>query len=90
MQVRFLDIDDKKAFLLGYPLKLTPTERRFLLFIATNGSASAEDLIPLLRTNASRGNIAVHICEINRKAHAIGGRKLVLFEAGRYKLNPFM
>ena len=90
MKVRFLEIDEKETFLLGYPLKLTPTERRFLLFIAQNEFASADDLIPLLRTDASRGNIAVHICEINKKAHLISGRKLVLFEAGQYKLNPYM
>ena len=66
MKVRFLEIDEEETFLLGYPLKLTPTERRFLLFIAQNEFASADDLIPLLRTDASRGNIAVHICEINK------------------------
>lgn len=90
MQIRFLEIDEEQAYLLGFPLKLTPTEHRFLLFIAQNSFASANDLIPLLRTNASRGNISVHICEINKKAYAISGRKLVMFESGYYHINPYM
>jgi len=90
MHIRFLEIDGEKSFLLGFPLKLTPTERRILLSIAENDSVSADELIPLLKTNVSRTNISVHICEINRKAYSISGRKLVLFEAGSYKLNPYM
>ena len=90
MQIRFLEITEKESFLLGFPLKLTPSERRILLAIAQTGSASANDLIRLLPANVSRGNITVHISSINKKAHWISGRKLILFSDRHYKINEFM
>lgn len=90
MQIRFLEIDEKKSFLFGFPLKLTPTERRILLEIAKRDSACADDLISLLPSNVSRGNIAVHISAINKKAHSISGRKLILFSNRHYQINEYM
>ena len=90
MQIRFLEIDENESFLLGFPLKLTPTERRILLTIAQSGNASTDDLIRLLSSGVTRENVTVHICSINKKAHAISGRKLILFGNRQYKINEYM
>ena len=89
MQVKFLVIDDEVR-LLGLPLKLTPSEKRLLVAIAEHGSISIEELMTLLNTGVSRGNVAVHINSINRKAEHIGNRKLILFRANAYEINPLM
>ena len=90
MIIRFLEIDENEAYLLGYELKLSPTERKILFTIAKSESITADALLELLPTNLSRGNITVHICSINKKARLLSGRKLVLYEKGSYKLNPYM
>ena len=90
MTVGYLDITSKKAYLIGYKLKLSPTERAILLEIAKNTGASIDGLLPLLSEGVSRGNIAVHINSINKKAFGISGRRLVLFENDRYIINSHM
>ena len=90
LTVNFLNITDNEVYLIGYKLKLSPTERAILESIAKSGSASIEDLLPLLSDGVSRGNIAVHINSINKKAENISGRKLILFDNGKYILNPYM
>ena len=90
MIVNYLNITEKEAYLIGYKLKLSPTERAILLEIADKNGASIEDLLPLLSEGVSRGNIAVHINSINKKATNISGRKLILFEDGKYVINPYM
>lgn len=90
MQIRFLSIDADEAFLLGYRLKLSKTEQRLLYEIAKGGKCGVDDLVTLLPDGVSRGNIAVHINAINKKAAAISGRKLVIHEEKNYKINPFM
>ena len=90
MIINYLNITEKEAYLIGYKLKLSPTERAILLEIADKNGASIEDLLPLLSEGVSRGNIAVHINSINKKAIAVSARKLVLFENDRYILNPNM
>lgn len=90
MIVKFLNVTKDECFLIGYKLKLSPTERAILLEIATKKSASIDELLPLLSTGVSRGNIAVHINSINKKAYAVSSRKLVLFENDKYIINPNM
>ena len=90
MNVNYLSITKDEAYLIGYKLKLSPTERAILLEIAEKGSASIDELLPLLSGGVSRGNIAVHINAINKKANSVSGRKLVLFENERYIINPNM
>ncbi len=90
MNVNFLSINNSEIYLIGYKLKLSPTERKILENIAKNESASIEELLPLLSDGVSRGNIAVHINSINKKAENISARKLILFENGRYIINPYM
>ena len=90
MNVKYLSITEDEAYLIGYKLKLSPTERILLLEIAKKGKASIDDLFVLLTDGVSRGNVAVHINSINKKANSVSGRKLVLFENDRYILNPYM
>ena len=90
MIVNYLDITKEECFLIGYKLKLSPTERAILFEIANKESATIDELLPLLSNGVSRGNIAVHINSINKKANAVSGRRLVLFDGERYILNPNM
>ena len=90
MKVGFLNITGDEVYLIGYGLKLSPTERAILYEIADKGSASIDELLPLLSSGVSRGNIAVHINSINKKADRVSGRRLVLFENDKYILNPYM
>lgn len=90
MIVNYLSITEDEAYLIGYKLKLSPTERSILLEISEKGEAAIDTLIPILPDGVSRGNIAVHINSINKKADAVSGRKLVLFENDKYILNPYM
>ena len=90
MNINYLSITPDEAYLIGYKLKLSPTERAILFEIANKKSASIDELLPLLSSGVSRGNIAVHINSINKKAYAVSGRKLVLFENDRYIINPYM
>ena len=90
MQERFLVIDKDGIYLLGYPLRLTPTETKLLTFITERGEASAQLLCSLLNEGVSRQNVAVHISAINRKAQSISGRKLVCFKNNLYGINPCM
>ncbi len=90
MTVNFLNITKDEAYLIGYKLKLSPTERAILFEIAKQSYATIDTLLPILSEGVSRGNIAVHINSINKKADAVSGRKLVLFENNGYILNPYM
>lgn len=90
MKVGFLNITSDEVYLIGYRLKLSPTERAILYEIADKGSASIDELLLLLSSGVSRGNIAVHINSINKKADSVSGRRLVLFENDKYILNPYM
>ena len=90
MQIRFLVIDHDGIFLLGKPLKLSHTEERLLITIASGGKSGAQDLLTLLEPGVSVGNIAVHINSINRKAAKISERKLIIHENKQYKINPLM
>ena len=89
MQINFLVIDDEVR-LLGFPLKLTPSERKLLYAIASGKRVTIEELMSLLNAGVSRGNVAVHINAINRKAERISRRKLVIFRENAYEINPLM
>ena len=90
MTLHYLNITPDECFLIGYKLKFSPTERSILFEIASKESATIDELLPLLSDGVSRGNIAVHINAINKKANAISGRRLVLFDGERYIINPNM
>lgn len=90
MNINFLSINGKKVYLIGYPLKLSPSERNLLLSIAESKGKTIDELLSVLNDGVSRGNVAVHINSINKKAIAISNRKLVLFENEKYIINPYM
>ncbi|MBQ2308291.1 MAG: hypothetical protein II373_01815 [Clostridia bacterium] len=89
MQRGFLNVNDNGIFLLGFPLKLSPTEQKLLMAICER-DATIEELSTLLCEGVSRQNVAVHINSINRKAELISGRRLVIFTNECYTLNPYM
>ena len=89
MQRGFLNVNDNGIFLLGFPLKLSPTEQKLLVSICER-DATIEELSTLLCEGVSRQNVAVHINSINRKAELISGRRLVIFTNECYTLNPYM
>lgn len=90
MTFNFLRIENKSVYLLGYKLKLSPTETKLLTEIAKNDGMTIDALLPLLSDGVSRGNIAVHINSINKKAESISERKLVLFDGEKYVINRYM
>ncbi|MBQ5633564.1 MAG: hypothetical protein IIV11_01615 [Clostridia bacterium] len=85
----FLNVNDNGIFLLGFPLKLSPTEQKLLEAICES-DMTIEKLSTLLSEGVSRQNVAVHINSINRKAELISGRRLVIFTNECYTLNPYM
>lgn len=90
MQIGFLTLENETSYLLGYELKLSPTEQRLLRAIAKAEGTSHEELLKLLASGVKRGNVSVHISSINKKASKISGRKLVILDNSGYKINPFM
>lgn len=70
------------ASLLGYPLHLTPNEHKILLTLSLdrNRIFSQDELrltvFPFSKST-SKNQLAVHICNINKKAYQISGRKLI-------------
>lgn len=90
MQIRFLNLLPDKIYLLGLPLKLSRTEDILLRAIASGGKSGVDDLLPLLGDGITRGNVAVHVNSINKKASAISGRRLIIHKQKRYVINPFM
>ena len=88
MNVSFLSIEEDDMSLIGYELKLSPAEKSFLLEIINKDGATIDDLLSLLPDEVSRGNVAVRINSINKKALSISGRKLILFENDKYIINP--
>ncbi len=75
----FLSIDEKhrKAYLLGYELKLTPTEFKILDLIFEHRQISPDEMLPYLPVRCTRRSIPVHISAINKKAFAISGRPFI-------------
>lgn len=90
MKIRFLELCPDKIFLLGYELKLSPTEEKLLRTIADGGKSDIDSLALLLTSGVSRTNISVHISSINKKAEKISKRKLVIYKNSRYTVNPYM
>lgn len=86
-------IGDSKSevFLLGYRLGVTPCEYKLLLALAEAERTHIETLAGTLGLDTDKkGNVAVHICSLNRKADVIGGRRLILCENSEYFFNKHM
>ena len=88
--------DNKSASLLSYPLHLTHSEYRILLFLCnhTERIFSAEDILAFCFAESYRmklTNVRSHISSINKKAKALSGRKLILCTRKTgYQLNHYM
>ncbi len=76
-----LDFDrkEKKVYYIGYNMKLTRAEYDILYYLDENEEASAQELVSGLSRDREIGigNIAVHVCNINKKANVIGGRNII-------------
>ena len=90
--VFYLHRDGRGRFLLlGYYLDLTPREYGILNFIFDSHPTPCrrEDIAAAVE-GLSSDSVAVFVNLINKKSHAIGGRKLILCDDGRYRINEFM
>lgn len=91
--VLYLHRDTRGRFLLiGYYLNLTPREYDILNFIfEAHPTPCRRDDIAAAVEGLSPDSVAVFVNLINKKSHAIGGRKLILSCRGAgYYLNEFM
>ena len=86
----FVGESAKDVILLGYRLKLTPAEYKIITLIAENERLGTDELCLALGENITKGNVAVHICSINKKAAQISSRKLIEFKCKCYYFNEFM
>ena len=75
--------EDGKDFLYwGYPMHLTFTELRIMRALTEYRSCEVSAL-----GAGSAATVSVHVCAINKKAHAIGGRRLICkVKGGSYRL----
>ena len=88
MQYRFLvwDKEENKIYLLGYELRLSPSERQILKILLDQESATFEEIQRFSNPSIPRNSISVHVYSINQKAIAISGRKLIVFDRGYYHI----
>ena len=85
---------DRSVILLGYQIRLTPKEHKILLLLLSDPRRifTSEEISRLafpLENRISKNQIAVHICNINKKAFPITERALIenSHKTG-YSLNP--
>ena len=87
-----VDEEEREVYYLGYRLALTKSELCILCAIlkSKDGMEKTEfgDVASVRR--GTDGAMKTHVCNINKKAVAIGGRKLILCDDGRYRINEFM
>ena len=87
--------NDRIALLLGYPLRLTPNEHKILLILSNerDRTFSYEELLALafpFKTSITKNQLAVHVCNINKKASEISGRQLIQNpHKNGYCFNPY-
>ena len=88
----FLVIDnrEKDAWLLGYPMRLSPTELKIMNLIYDKRTATTNSMFAALSPDVTKSSIPVHINSINKKAMYIGGRKILIFRTGHYRFNSYM
>ncbi len=85
---------DRSVILLGYQIRLTPNEHKILLLLLSSPRHifTPDEISRLafpLENHISKNQIAVHICNINKKAFPITERALIenTHKIG-YSLNP--
>lgn len=78
--------ENKQEFLLlGYPLHLSPDEAE-LVHLLQRKRTLGVTRIP----NTSANSLAVRVYSINQKAKRVSDRRLIIFEDGAYRLNPYL
>ncbi|MBQ3000014.1 MAG: hypothetical protein IJD64_06095 [Clostridia bacterium] len=78
--------ENKQEFLLlGYPLHLSPDEAELVHTLQGKRSLASKSI-----PNTSANALAVRVCSINKKAIRVSGRRLIIFENGAYRLNPYL
>lgn len=88
LQNRFLVLhkEERSAYLLGYPLSLSPLEFDLLYTIADEPLIDAPALVERLHHALAITTVPVHIHAINKKAYEISGRKLIAHAEDGYAI----
>ena len=76
----YIDEEQNCAILLGYIMRLTKTELALLKHMrGIDEFTTASSLVERVLGGKAltEGNIAVHVCNINKKAKAISGRSII-------------
>ena len=82
-----IDHETKKVIYLGYELDLTPDEYLLICAIVDGeGQIDDSEYIQIISPNktVTFGNLAVHVCNINQKAMAVGGRRIIVKRKHHY------
>lgn len=74
---------ERDFLFLGYPLRLSATEAKLLHRLLEEGKILREEC------EETKNSLSVRICAINKKAYRISGRRLIIFDEGEYRLNPY-
>ena len=85
MIVLYNDAQNSRIIYLGYDMKLSKKEYMIFSYIYENGDfVSADEIIENCYPDKKphRGDVAAHICHINKKADNIGGRALIISKYG--------
>ena len=90
MTILYNDTQNSRVIYLGYDMNLSGKEYMiFSCIYQSEDFVSADEIIEKCYPDKKprRGDIAAHICHINKKAHNIGGRVLIISKYGvGYKL----
>lgn len=86
----FLEIEGDSAWLMGYSLKLSPTEAKIINIIFDSRPIDTESILAQMPTKTTKKSIPVHINSINKKAVAISGKKLIVCSSDKYSFEPNM
>lgn len=81
MTILYNDTQNSRVIYLGYDMKLSKKEYMIFSYVYQSESfVSADEIIENCYPDKKprRGDIAAHICHINRKAYNIGGRALII------------
>ena len=76
----YIDNDNGYAVLLGYVMRLTKAEFAILKYINEHdGYVSAQEIVENVTAGRALtvGSVAVHVCNVNKKASNICGRPII-------------
>ena len=76
-----IDREAESVVYLGYPLRLTKREFAVLkIIVDCKDGISSQDILAELspKRDIKRGNVAVQVFNINKKAKMIGGRSIIV------------